>query len=171
MTEKRKLPALRGATRKKLIAHLEKEIESIAPDLKQGESYQLATQFKPESKPIIYLSKRYNSGAELGLTAFIPIRLLKDNELLATLKGLLEKANKQLSEAKSRDIQQTFFIIIDQGSISKFDVNRMQSALCQLAPQDCSDINFCYLVSPGRTPNVQEWTLPSGQSKHGEFIK
>ena len=165
MTGKRKLPVLRKATREKLIAHLEEEIRSVAPDLKPGENYDFARQFKPELNPALSVSvmKLDDSGAELYLssTTIQWGSLLKDNELFTTLEKLLKDADKQLSEAKSRGIQQTFLIIVEQLLFGS-EIYKVQDALCQLSPQDCPDINFCYLVSPGRTPDVRELALPPG---------
>lgn len=162
-TEKR--PVLPKVNKRKLIAHFEKEIKSKAPDLKAGENYDFAMQLNPELKPALFVSIRKldDSGAELYLssTTIQWGSLLKDNELFTTLEKLLKDADKQLSEAKSRGIQQTFFIIVEQLLFGS-EIYKVQDALCQLALQDCADIDFCYLVSPGRTPNMRELALPSG---------
>jgi hypothetical protein len=170
MPEKR--PMLPKATKEELVAHLEKEIKSVVPHLKPRENHQLAVQSELKPDLLFSVMKLDDSGAELYLSShsFQWGSPLKDNELFKTLVKLLRDANRQLGEAKRRGIQQTFFIITEQ-LLSKSDIKRVQNTLYELVHRDCADINFCYLVSPGRTPNVQELTLPSGQSKHGEFIK
>jgi len=163
MTEER--PALGDTTKRKLIAHLEEEIKSIAPALKLGESYDLASQFEPKLKPALAVSvtKHHDSGSKLhrGMTFAHWGELLKGNELLGVLNGLFQQANSQLAEAKSRGIQQTFFIIV-QRLLGESEVDEVQNVLCQLPPHGFSDIEFCYWVVPSYPYIVRELTLPSG---------
>ena len=72
MTGKRKLPVLRKATREKLVAHLEEEIRSVAPDLKPGENYDFARQFKPELNPALSVSPSSDISPPLPDSPFLP---------------------------------------------------------------------------------------------------
>ena len=164
MTEER--PALGDTTKRKLIAHVEEEIRNIAPALKLGESYDLASKFKPKIRPTLFVSvtKAHNSGSKLhrGMTFAHWGELLKGNELLDVLNGLFQQANTQLAAAKSEGIQQTFFVVVER-SLGESDTDEIRRALCQLPLDSVTNIDFCYLVKPGSA--ALELMLPSREEK------
>ena len=142
-------------TKKKLINSLEWEITKVALDLKERESYVLLE--KSGNRPSITISKISNSNSKLYPDVSYAWwgHLLVGDELLTSVKKLIQDANRQLGVAKSRYILETFLIII-AGWYGDADIDELQNKLRELAPSNYSNINFCYLVETTSPSIVHE---------------
>ncbi len=149
---------LRGKTKEEVINFLETKITEVAPDLKERESYVLLK--KSENRPSITINKISNSGSKLspGLRYAWGGHLLGGDELLTSVKKLIQNANRQLGESKGRGILETFLIII-AGWYGDVAIAELQDKFRGLDKKDYSNIDFCYLVEPTSPPIVHKLLL------------
>lgn len=154
-----KKPELPKKVKEILITYLETEIVRVAPSLEVKGSHDFLMPLHDALgiELPISISKINNSGSKLypGLTYAWWGSLLADDELLARFKKLIQDANRQLGEAKSRGILETFLIII-AGLYGDADIDELQNKLRELASSNYSNINFCYLVKTISPPIVHE---------------
>ena len=156
MTEKEL--KLRGKAKQELINSLEREITKVAPDLKERESYVLLK--NSDDSPSITISKISSSNSKLYPDVSYPWwgHLLGDDKLLVSLKKLTQDANRQLGEAKSRGILETFFIII-AGWYGDADIAELQDKFRGLDKNGYSNIDFCYHAEPVSPPIIHKLLL------------
>jgi len=152
---------LRGRNIRRFKEALQIVIQATVPNIRLGQSMNLSSELREGLPDVVApdfhaeLRKVATAGSRLAVEIFLggsaPSGKLHGDDF-PKFRSQVQKANRQLSHARTRGLQETFLILLDLLCFLAADTEAVKHAVGQLAPEEYCNIKYIYHLGSFVTP-------------------